>query len=69
MDDIGLDAHERTGEPEYDPYWDNERMSAAMYGGWSWREQQYGGANWPRGECLPMDGDGGSPGREDVGRD
>ena len=53
MDDIGLDAHERTGEPEYDPWWDDERMSAAMYGGHSFRECRHG---YYPGECPTCNG-------------
>ena len=76
MLDIGLDAHQATGEPNEPicrhgwPVIDCERCSAEWYGGHSWREVQYAGTNWPVGECLPRDGDGRyTPAREDVGRD
>ena len=64
MDDIGLDAHERTGEPEYDPWWDDERMSAAMFGGWYALRQTRQGINWMEQDDPPTD----AGGREDVGR-
>ena len=61
---IGLDAHERTGEPEYDPWWDNAELSAAMYGGWNALRQTRQGIDWMEQDDPPSD----AQGREDVGR-
>ena len=50
MGDIGMDSDYRSGEPEeeYDPIWDNERLSALHYGGGSLRTCHHG---YYRGEC------------------
>ena len=67
MEDIGLDAHERTGEPQcrhgLDP-WDCESCGREEYGGWFAPRQNRHGIDWMDQDDPPTD----ARGREDVGR-